>query len=418
MSERLSSIGVSVEGSVDALSSADEESMVASDEDSIIESSDDADSHTDHTPSSEGELLSPASPTSNRRTSSSVKSRGSPALKRTRSPSNSAARKVGRTNLNSSMVVRDPASDPTPGKTWQVRTVTKMSKFPKITASADLSFIEEPLNSICSSGYVQVNVCLDKGLHITVFSDAEKEVAEIVLLPCEFMPGLVPKTKKVKNKPGAYKPREYSFFSYALVRGKEKLAAKKKVAGYGDVLQYLETQYKCSFSNGCFELPPHAVASTMAKWVASIRRGSSSAKPLELTFEAPTPIRKAGLQRISLTVPFGAVVSMVKGLDAHNPNPLTKKPPPALSAIEAYFFSAFKIDLSSFTLVRAASHGGVMGSDGRIKPAVKDCDEDGEDGLYSGDEDEENRDTNALRKKYDLLVRVGEIIQSVFETQL
>jgi hypothetical protein len=82
---------------------------------------------------------------------------------------------------------------------------------------------------------------------------------------------------------------------------------------------------------------------------------------MDCVFNAPPQVKQAGLETITLTIPGAAVTSLLSS---------SPKGTTSLAALEGFFNKHYKMNLSSFTLVRsgAGEHGGVISTSGHVKP--------------------------------------------------
>jgi hypothetical protein len=139
------------------------------------------------------------------------------------------------------------------------------------------------------------------------------------------------------------------------------------------VLQWLEATCGCIVSNQPFSPTPNQVAHALAVWT-TLQLDSTddnSTRPLEVTFAAPDNIAKAGLSKLSLTVPPVAVARLLQDMQETSPNTLQGELP-ILRALQYYIDETYNLKTESFALVRASSAAAMLGCDGRCKPVERD----------------------------------------------
>ena len=133
---------------------------------------------------------------------------------------------------------------------------------------------------------------------------------------------------------------------YLLLRG--------SAASLNPVLLQLSRKFSFTVARKPFPLPPHELCASM------VRGGSCKT---EITFRTTPGIAKAGLDRITLTIPPSSVANMISNVTRHAAGGSNL----ILSAIEEWGREAFKIDLSCFQVERIRGELGTVGVDGRIK---------------------------------------------------
>lgn len=154
-------------------------------------------------------------------------------------------------------------------------------------------------------------------------------------------------------------------FSFAMQRGSKILC--------DTVIQWLESTSGCVFGNHPFSPTPDQVAHALAVWTTY--QLDEHSRPLEVTFEAPETIAKAGLSKLSLSVPPVAVARLLQDIKDNNPSTQQQQDEqqdlPILRALQCFIRETYKLRIESFSLVRAHSAAAVLGCDGRCKPLEK-----------------------------------------------
>jgi hypothetical protein len=112
-----------------------------------------------------------------------------------------------------------------------------------------------------------------------------------------------------------------------------------------------------------------------------------SPKPLVLTFSVPSSLKGSGLDNLSLSVPPVSLMQLCTNMEkerrsSHKKSPrsntnddsssedqdMADEPLPILKAMQCYIKEAFRINIESFSLVKASSAVASFGCDGRCKP--------------------------------------------------
>jgi len=197
---------------------------------------------------------------------------------------------------------------------------------------------------------------------------------------------------------------EVTGFDFCLCRGHRGAASHHLERAW----KWLESSTGCVVSRRPFRPNPSDLACAVAIWTRRAyhsRKNSSDnssvngmRRPLVVTFEVPEAVRGRGLDTLSITIPPAALLQLCRNIEKRRPSqPSTAtttnndlvvdkdgddstsglvgqtgketfiETMPMLGAIHCYVREAFRVDVSSFPLVKASCDAATFGCDGRCK---------------------------------------------------
>ena len=239
--------------------------------------------------------------------------------------------------------------------TWSIRTISPFT-IPLFSSGATLNAVEEQLTS-----FVRRKTSNEEGTYATIawiaFSPSQRPLHIEI---------------RLQDQPVAYlllcfpefNETSVTSFSYAMQRGSRTLC--------DTVMQWFESTFGCVFGNQSFSPAPNQVAHALAVWTTLQLDRSNYNRPLEVTFTAPDNIAKAGLSKLSLTVPPVAVARLLQDIQDNDTNAGEQQEIPILRALQCYVLETYHLRIESFALVRATSAAAMLGCDGRCKPLESD----------------------------------------------
>lgn len=240
--------------------------------------------------------------------------------------------------------------------TWSVRTLSPFT-IPLFSSGVTLNIVEDQLTS-----FVRRKTTNEEGTYVTL--------AWIVLSPSQRHLHI---DVRLQDQPAAnvllciptFEETRITRFAFAMHRGSRALCE--------TVMQWFESTCGCVFGNQAFSPTPNQVSHALAVWTTLQLDSSDYNRPLEVTFSAPDTVAKAGLSKLSLTVPPVAVARLLQDMQENNTNAQEEHQElPILKALQCYILEAYHLRIESFALVRATSAAAMLGCDGRCKPLERD----------------------------------------------
>jgi hypothetical protein len=179
-------------------------------------------------------------------------------------------------------------------------------------------------------------------------------------------------------------------FAFCLARGLK--------SSYGEIWMWFESITGGSVGKVPLGPSSEELANLVALWtkkdyeqcgVERTGQNSSSPKPLVLTFSVPFSLEGSGLDNLSLTVPPASLLQLCTNIeeerlkkrqkivsatrngtldDISSEDEASEGGLPILKAMQCYIQEAFRINIKSFSLVKASCAVASFGCDGRCKP--------------------------------------------------
>jgi hypothetical protein len=176
-------------------------------------------------------------------------------------------------------------------------------------------------------------------------------------------------------------------FAFCLSRGLK--------SSYGEIWMWFESITGSSVGQMPLGPTSEELANVVALWTkkdyeqSGVERIGPSPKPLVLTFSVPYSLEGSGLDNLSLTVPPASLLQLCTNIEGERLKKRQKKASaringtvndslsedeasegglPILKAMQCYIQEAFRINIQSFSLVKASCAVASFGCDGRCKP--------------------------------------------------
>jgi hypothetical protein len=187
--------------------------------------------------------------------------------------------------------------------------------------------------------------------------------------------------------PSTGSPRKSNAFAFCLARGLK--------SSYGEIWMWFESMTGASVGRMSLGPTSEELANVVAVWtkkdqeLSGVERtgpnGNSPKKPLVLTFSVPYSLEGSGLDNLSLSVPPASLLHLCTNIekerlkkrqkiasdtldDSSSENEVSEGGLPILKAMQCYIQEAFRINIQSFSLVKASCAVASFGCDGRCKP--------------------------------------------------